>query len=884
MRCFAPVLVAPLSLILATAPLAGSDLPSTYPATQRQDQVDDYHGTKVADPYRWLEDDNASATKEWIDAQNRVTFAFLGSIPQREAIQARLKQLWNYERFSVPFKEGGKYFFSRNDGLQPQSVVLMADGATAEPRTLMDPNALSKDGTVALAGSSIPETAKYWAYGLTDAGSDWNTWKIREIATGKDLDDELKWVKFSGASWTKDGSGFFYNRYEAPKQGSALTGVNRFPKVYFHKAGTPQDQDVLVYERPDQPEWGFGAAVTEDGQYLVLNVSQGTDRKNRLFFRDINAGGLTVKPSDFDVTLRKMEADQGKAYTALLDDKSATDASRKKFAESFKTYMRTRSDLIASKSGGAAHGFVELLNDFDASYDFIDNDGPVFFFLTDLEAPRGRLIAIDTRSPARANWKTVIPQDATATLTGVSVVGGHFIANYLKDAYSQVKVYDLAGKFVRDVDLPGIGTASGFGGKRHDPETFYAFTSYTYPTTVFRYDVATGQSSVWKAPKVDFNPADYETKQVFYSSKDGTKVPMFITHKKGLKLDGSNPTHLYGYGGFNISLTPSFSVANLVWMEMGGVYAVANLRGGGEYGEEWHQAGTKLQKQNVFDDFIAAAEYLIANKYTSTPKLAISGRSNGGLLIGAVMAQRPELFGAAIPGVGVMDMLRFHKFTIGWAWKSDYGSSEDPEQFKAINAYSPYHAMLRAKPGTKFPATLVITADHDDRVVPGHSHKFASALQAAGSPDGQIDWQRPLLIRVETRAGHGAGRPVQKVIEEAADMWAFLVKTLDFTPTIPGVKAADAGRAVVPVAGVQAAPGGAKVVPVALTLQVEGMSCALCASKVARLAKKVKGVAECSVDPETKLAVVTLDPASPASEAAVLAAFEKTDYTVRVVR
>jgi prolyl oligopeptidase len=875
--------IASLCLVFAAAPALAADLPSSYPATQRVDQVDDYHGTKVADPFRWLEDDNASQTKEWIDAQNKVTFAFLESIPQRKAIEARLTKLWNFERFGVPFKEGGRYFYSRNDGLQPQSVIFSADTLDAAPRVVIDPNTLSKDGTVALAGSSVAKDGRLWAYGLTDAGSDWNTWKVRDLTTGQDLPETLKWVKFSGASWTKDSSGFFYNRYDAPKDGAALTGVNRFPKVYFHRANTPQDQDILIYERPDQPEWGFGAGVTDDGQYLILNVSQGTDRKNRFFFRDIKSAGIAIKPTAYDATLRKMETDQGREYTRLLDDKATTAPAREKFAEGFKSYMRMRSDMIAKNGGGSAHGFVELLNDFDASYDFIDNDGPVFFFLTDLDAPRGRLIAIDTRSPARENWKTVIPQDDKATLTGVSLVGNHFIANYLNDAYSQVKVFDLAGTFVRNVDLPGIGTASGFGGKREDPETFYSFTSYTYPSTVFRYDVATGKSTVWKAPKVDFNPADYETKQVFFTSKDGTKVPMFITHKKGLKLDGSNPTHLYAYGGFNISITPSFSVANLVWMELGGVYAVANIRGGGEYGEEWHKAAIKTNRQKAFDDFIAAGEWLVANKYTSPAKLAISGRSNGGLLIGAVMAQRPDLFGAALPGVGVMDMLRFHKFTIGWAWKSDYGSSEDPEQFKALNAYSPYHAMLRAKPGTKFPATLVITADHDDRVVPGHSHKFAAALQSAGAPDGQIDWKRPLLIRVETRAGHGAGRPIQKVIEEAADMWSFLVKTLDFTPTIPGQPAGAAAPDLNPAAPALAA-NTPNIVPAKLTLNVGGMSCVMCSGKVTKLVKAVPGVRDCTVNLEAKQAVIDLDPAHPADAQAILAAFAGSHYQASVVR
>lgn len=685
-------------------------LPETaYPATFQTNQVDDYHGVKVADPYRWLEDDNAPATKAWVEAQNKVTFGFLEQVPERARIKERMTALWNYERFGVPFKLGGRYFYSRNDGLQNQSVLYTLKTLDQEPTLLLDPNKLSTDGTVALSGYAISEDGNLMAYGLATAGSDWQEWKVRDIRTGQDLPDQLKWVKFSGASWTHDSKGFFYSRYDEPKAGAQLSGVNYFQKLYYHRLGTPQSEDNLIYQRADHKDWGFGGSVTDDGRYLIVTVSQGTDPKNRVFYQDLGAPGTSV---------------------------------------------------------------VELLNDFDASYNFIDNDGPVFWFHTDLKAPRGRIIAIDVREPDRARWREIIPQ-AAETLGAVSVVNHQFIANYLKDARSQVKVFKTDGAFVREVALPSLGSAGGFGGRQADTETFYSFTSFNTPAVIFRYEPTTGASTVFRQPKVAFNPADYETTQVFYSSKDGTRVPMFISHKKGLKLDGRAPTYLYGYGGFNISLTPSFSVANLVWMEMGGVFAMPNLRGGGEYGEDWHQAGTKLRKQNVFDDFIAAGEWLVAHHYTSRDHLAIGGGSNGGLLVGACLSQRPDLFGAALPAVGVMDMLRFHKFTIGWAWTSDYGSSENAEEFKALYAYSPLHHLKR---GTKYPATMITTADHDDRVVPAHSFKFAAALQAAQAG------KAPVLIRIETKAGHGAGKPTTKIIEEAADKWAFLVRVLRMKP------------------------------------------------------------------------------------------------------
>jgi prolyl oligopeptidase len=676
-----------------------------YPTTKKIDQVDDYHGTKVADPYRWLEDPDSADSRAWIEAQNRLTFGFLEEIPQRARIKERLTKLWDFEKYSPPFKEGGRYFYLKNDGLQNQSVLYTIKSLDDNPRVLLDPNKLSKDGTVAMSGLDISEDGKYIAYGLSTAGSDWMEWKVREIETGNDLSDLIKWVKFSGASWTKDGKGFFYSRYDEPNEKTKLEDVNYFQKLYYHRFGTPQSEDVLIYERKDQKEWGFSGDVTEDGRYLIINVWQGTDPRNRLFYKDLEDEGSKV---------------------------------------------------------------VELITELEAAYTFIGNDGPLFWLRTDMNATRGRIIAIDTRSPDRKNWKELVPQ-ARETLENVSLVGDHFIASYLKDARTQVMLFDLKGKFVRELELPGIGTANGFVGKRKDTETFYAFTSFTTPTTIYRYDLKTGKSTVYRQPKVDFNPNDYETKQVFYTSKDGTRVPMFITHKKGLKLDGNNPTYLFGYGGFSVSLTPAFSIANIVWMEMGGLYAQPNLRGGGEYGEEWHLAGTKSNKQNVFDDFIAAAEWLIANKYTSTSKLAIGGGSNGGLLVGACLNQRPDLFGAALPSVGVMDMLRFQKFTIGWAWVPDYGSSDNPEEFKTLYAYSPLHNI---KPGTKYPATLITTADHDDRVVPAHSFKYAATIQAAQAGPA------PVLIRIETKAGHGAGKPTSKIIEEIADKWGFLVRVL----------------------------------------------------------------------------------------------------------
>jgi prolyl oligopeptidase len=684
---------------------AATGAPLNYPVAKKVDQADDYHGTKVADPYRWLEDANSAETKAWVDAENKVTQSWLAQIPQREAIRQRLTQLWNYERYSVPYKEGGRYFFSRNDGLQNQSPLYTMKSLSDTPRLLLDPNTLSSDGTVALAGTAVSPDGKLLAYSTAASGSDWNEIRVRDVDTGKDLPDHIQWVKFSSTAWTKDGKGFFYSRYDEPKEATKLADVNYFQKLYFHKLGTPQSADVLVYDRPDEKEWGFGATTTDDGRYLLITATKGTAHKYRIFYKDLTKPDSKVMP---------------------------------------------------------------LIDNFDAGYDFVDNVGSVFYFATDRNAPRKRIVAIDLKKPQEANWKTVVPESAE-TLVSAAIVNKQIIAQYLADARSVVKVADLKGKPVREIKLPGIGSVSGFGGKQGDTETFFSFTGFTTPTTIYRLDMKSGASTVFRQPKVAFNPADYETRQQFYTSRDGTKVPMFIVSKKGLKLDGSNPTYLYGYGGFNISMTPGFSPANLAWMEMGGVYVVANLRGGGEYGEAWHEAGTKLKKQNVFDDFIGAAEWLINNKVTSPSKLAIGGGSNGGLLVGAAMTQRPELFGAAIPQVGVMDMLRFHKFTIGWAWTSDYGSSENPEEFKALVKYSPLHNL---KPGTCYPATMITTADHDDRVVPAHSFKFAATAQAAQAGGN------PVIIRIDTKAGHGAGKPTSKQIEEVADRWGFLSKAL----------------------------------------------------------------------------------------------------------
>ncbi|MEJ5308383.1 MAG: prolyl oligopeptidase family serine peptidase [Anaerolineae bacterium] len=676
-----------------------------YPHTHTVEQVDDYHGTLVPDPYRWLEDLNAPETQAWIEAQNALTFSYLEQIPGREAIRARLTELWDFPKFGAPFKRGGRTFQFRNSGLQNQDVLYVMATPGDEGRVLLDPNTLSADGTVALTGADVSWDGQWLAYAVSASGSDWKTWRVRNIETGADLPDVVEWSKFCAAAWLPDSSGFFYGRYAAPESGTEYAGTNYHKKVYLHRLNTPQTEDVLVYERPDHKEWGFYTEVTDDGRYLVLLVSQGTDRRNCVFYKSLPDGE-----------------------------------------------------------------FVELIPTFDARFNFIGNTGSEFYFLTDWHAPRGQVLVVDIEQPQRQNWRTLIPE-AADTLEDVTLAHGEFVARYLHDAHHQLLRFGLDGAPRGEIELPGLGSLLEVHGRREDAELFYTFHSFLYPPTVYRYDFERAASEVLAAPNIDFDAAAYETEQVFVTSKDGTQVPMFLVHRRDWCKDGQNPTLLYGYGGFNIAQPPVFMVWRLVWLEMGGVLAVGNIRGGGEYGEAWHEAGTVHQKQNVFDDFIACAEYLIAEKITSPPRLVIEGRSNGGLLVGACLTQRPDLFGAALPTVGVMDMLRFHKFTIGWAWVSDYGCADDPEQFRTLYAYSPLH---NAKPAV-YPPTLILTGDHDDRVMPAHSYKFAAALQAAQQGDA------PILIRIQTRAGHGPGKPTAVLIAERADMWAFVVQALNMT-------------------------------------------------------------------------------------------------------
>ena len=679
-----------------------------YPETATVDHVDNYYGNEVADPFRWLEDDvrESDAVRSWVDAQNEVTFAYLENIPERELIANRMRELWDYERFSLPKKAGGRYFYEYNDGLQNQEVIYTQTSLDEQPELLIDPNTWSDDGTIALAGYYLSNDGSLLAYTIQDGGSDWREARVLNVETGEVLDDHLEWLKFTGLSWRADNSGFYYSRYPATSAADKYQTLNKNMKVNFHRIGTSQDEDEVIYERPDHPDWGPRGEVTDDGTHLVISISVGTDDRYSIVHQDL------------------------------------TDPEAKP---------------------------VTIIEGFDYDYSLIGNIGDELYFRTNNGAPRNRLITIDANHPQPENWREVIPE-AEDVLDNVNLVGGRIIAEYMQDAWSVVKIYELDGSDAGVVDLPGIGSAYGFNGKVDDPETFFGYASFNTPATISRLDVSTGEVEVFKAPDVAFDPDDYQVEQVFYESKDGTRVPMFISHRKDVVPDGNRPTMLYGYGGFNISIQPSYSITRLTWMEMGGVYAVANLRGGGEYGEEWHQAGTKLNKQNVFDDFIAAGEYLIEKNYTNSEKLAIFGGSNGGLLVGAVTNQRPELFGAAIPAVGVMDMLRFHRFTAGRFWTDDYGSADNPDEFAALRAYSPYHNI---REGAEYPAILVTTADTDDRVVPGHSFKYAAAIQRAQGGDA------PVLIRIETRAGHGAGVPTEKVIEDYADRWAFLVRNLD---------------------------------------------------------------------------------------------------------
>lgn len=674
-------------------------IPVTYPQTAKSAVEDNYHGTVVADPYRWLEVEDSAATKDWVQAQNKVTFGYLDQIPYRKKIRAKMEEVWNYAKYSAPFKEGQRYFFYKNDGLQAQSVLYVQDGLEGEPRLFLDPNTLSADGTTSLSLFSVSKDGRYAAYGTSGGGSDWNDYYVMDVATGQKLNDHLEWIKFSGAAW--HGDGFYYGRFAAPKSNKSLSEQNENKQIYYHKIGDPQSKDKLVFADPAHPLRSIYAATTEDERFLLIILQEGATNDNALKVKDLSVPNAP---------------------------------------------------------------FVDIITSFDHSYDVIDNIDGELLVITNDGAPRKRVVRIDPAKPAKENWKVVIPE-RTEVLDGVDYVGGKLFARYLVDASSAIFVYTLDGKQTGELSLPGIGTVGGLNGKKEESTAFYAFTSYTYPTTIFQYDTEKNTSTVYRKPEVKFDPEQYVTKREFFKSKDGTKVPLFIVHKKDIVLDGSNPTLLYGYGGFNINITPSFSTANIALLENGGIYAVAVLRGGGEYGEDWHKAGMRDKKQNVFDDFIGAAEYLIAQKYTSNKKLGIYGRSNGGLLVGAAMTQRPDLFAVAIPGVGVLDMLRYHKFTIGHAWAVEYGSSDYAQQFDTLYKYSPLHNL---HDGTRYPATMITTADHDDRVVPAHSFKFASRLQAAHKGDN------PVLIRIETMAGHGAGKPTAMVIDEYADMWSFL--------------------------------------------------------------------------------------------------------------
>ena len=733
--------------VAASAP---AQTPLSYPSTRRASQVDDYHGSKIADPYRWLEDTDSPETRAWVQAQNQVTFGYLASIPERTAIRNRLTQVWNYPKYDVPEKFDDRLFFSENSGLLNQSIYYVKDGDRPQ-RVLIDPNTLSSDGTASLATTAPSPNGKLLAYSISFAGSDWREVRVRNVDTGRDAVDTLKWVKFSGISWTRDNKGFFYQGYDPQTSGNTLTNVNRNQRVYYHRIGTKQSADLIIYDNKDQPNWLFSTKVSDDGTFAIINAYQGSNTRSRMYYIYLDN---PRKPS----------------ITAPI---------------------------------------VRLIDNFESTNSFIHNTGDFLLVRTDLGAPKGRIVQIDINNSEPRRWVSVIPEGKDP-LVSSHVAGKQLVLEYLQDAHSSLRIYgipdlnaprpnrsraagppgttmrDPAGRtpapsddrrrlsapgypFIGEIQLPGLGSVGEINGSARDNEMFYSFSSFVTPPTIYRYDLKRGTNVVHKASNLPIDVSQFETKQVFFTSKDGTRVPMFITMKKGTLLNGGNPTILYGYGGFNVAETPSFSAANLVWMEMGGIYAVANIRGGSEYGKEWHEAGILGKKQNVFDDFIAAAEYLIREKYTSTPKLAISGGSNGGLLVGAVLNQRPELFGAALPAVGVMDMLRFQKFTIGWAWASDYGSSDDPKHFEFLRAYSPLHN-IRA--GARYPATLITTADHDDRVVPGHSFKYAAALQAAQAGPA------PVLIRIETRAGHGAGKPTAKRIEESADKFAFLARNL----------------------------------------------------------------------------------------------------------
>ena len=696
-----------LSLVF-TAVTGQNDKKFNYPDTKKVDQVDEYFGTKVKDPYRWLENDTSKQTEAWVKKQNKVTFNYLEDIPFRDNISKRLTEIWDYPKQSAPFKEESNYFVYRNSGLQDQSVIYKMNDLEDDGDVFLNPNKMSETGTVSLTNFEVSDDGKYAAYGISRGGSDWREFFIRDVKTKKDLDDHIKWAKFSSISWYKDG--FFYSRYPKPEKGEKLSGVNKNNKVYYHKTGTPQEEDKLIYEEPENPQRGFSVQITDDDKYMIIYVTESS-----------SGNGLYYK-----------------------------------------------------KTGAPDSEMEKFITNFDNEYSVVGHFNGKLYIKTDYKAPKYRLIAVDPDNPAEENWEELIPEKENV-LQSVYVVGPKMIVRYMKDAHTIVKIYDMKGNHEKDLDLP-LGTVSGFSGEIDDKITFFTVTSFTTPSTIYKYNVPKDKISLYRKSAIDFDSEDYVTKQVFYESKDGTEIPMFIVHKKGLELDGDNPTLLYGYGGFNVSLTPRFRITMVPWLENGGVYAQANLRGGGEYGEKWHQAGTKMDKKNVFEDFIAAGEYLIENDYTSSDRLAIQGGSNGGLLVGAVTNMRPALFEVALPAVGVMDMLRYHKFTIGRYWASDYGTSEQSEKmFEYLYSYSPLHNI---EEGKNYPAVLVTTADHDDRVVPAHSFKYIATLQE------KYDGPNPTLIRIETKAGHGAGTPTSKAIEQATDMLSFTWFNMDFTPDL----------------------------------------------------------------------------------------------------
>lgn len=692
-----------MSVSFMTLQAMGQQQHINYPDTKKVDTVDDYHGTKIADPYRWLENDHSEEIKAWVIAQNKVTQDYLSQIPFRAEIRKRLEELWNYPKNGAPVKHGDYYYYFKNDGLQNQAVLYRSATLGGPSEVFLDPNKLSAAGTTALGNISFSKDGKYAAYLLAKAGSDWQEGFVIDVATKQLLADKLEWVKFSGLAWK--GNGFYYSRYDKPNEQSKLSGKNEYQKVYYHQLGDAQDKDQLIYKDDAHPLRNAGVQVTEDERFLILSTTEGTSGAE-LHYKD------THNPSQQD--------------------------------------------------------FALLVKGFDYEPQVIDNDGDKLLVRTNHNAPNYKVVLIDPAHPEEANWKVVVPERKEA-LQGVGTGGGYLFLSYLKDASTKVYQHDYQGKLVREIKLPGIGAAGGFGGKKADKEFFYSFTSFVTPPTIYKYDISTGASVLYDKAAVKFNPADFETKQVFFKSADGESIPMFLSYKKGIKTNGNNPVLIYGYGGFNIPQTPGFSVSNLYFMEQGGIYAVVGLRGGSEYGEAWHKAGMLDKKQNVFNDFIGAAEYLVKTKYTNPLKIAIRGGSNGGLLVGACMTQRPDLFRVALPAVGVLDMLRYQKFTIGWAWAVEYGSSDNAEQFKYLLKYSPLHNL---KPGTSYPATLITTGDHDDRVVPAHSFKFAATLQADNAGPN------PALIRIETQAGHGAGKPTSKLIDEATDIWAFTMYNL----------------------------------------------------------------------------------------------------------